>query len=172
MPNRMFDDGIDRFNIPAQLRIPTFATFSGLIGLVKGSIEGYRFASDKYVVENAYRLPTNRVNWYNYYKRKHIISTKESIRQGFKSSFKYSLLVTGFLSFEAALDYTRDQIDLLNTISSSIIFALGYSRVNDLSNYATKKVLKRYVAFGFVYGLIQDLLRKYKNGDVWYLRYI
>jgi hypothetical protein len=71
---------------------------------------------------------------------------------------------------EALLDYSRNQVDFLNTLVTVATFGLGYSKYYHLPQQVTKQVLKKGVVLGLAGGLTQDLLRKLRNGDVWYLR--
>ncbi|KAG5437928.1 hypothetical protein PCANB_000274 [Pneumocystis canis] len=91
------------------------------------------------------------------------------IKTGLKYAFRTSFWVTTYICIEATMDRLRKCIDAANTVIASVFSGIIFSQINRLS-YTTFRIFYLTGSFGFIHGILQDLIR-YRNGQyVWYLK--
>lgn len=90
-------------------------------------------------------------------------------KSAFRTGLKYSFNVTTFFGLEAVIDTIRGEIDFLNTLSATVLYAGAYGYVNSLSKIQIKNYLKKGAALGLSLGITQDILRYSRGSDIWYM---
>ena len=163
------EDANSRFGIRPEYRLTGIAFMTSIFGVFDGFYRGFTSQSLVYLAENSHRLPKTVGGWYFYHKRKNYVCITNGIVNGTKLSAKLTLAVTGYFTLEAMLDEARDKVDFINTLATSGIAALGYSKLKNFGSYQTKQIIKKGMIVGMISGLAQDLYIWTRGGKVWYL---
>lgn len=125
----VFDDGTaPRLGISAPIRIPMSMCSAFGVGITLGASHGSSTAALRYRAENAHRLPTSTVGWYQYHRSKNYKAIVGGVRDGLKLGSKLSAGVLAFCFFEETVDRARHgNRDFLSTVTAGLSFSGVYS---------------------------------------------
>jgi len=116
-----------RLSIPAGIRIPLATMLSFGAGFALGGGQGSKMSGLRFRAEHAHKLPTTTTGWYLYHKSKNYHVMKGGVREGLKMGAKVSFLTTAMFAIEQMFDTYRGTADLLNTVTSCVTVAGGFS---------------------------------------------
>lgn len=116
-----------RLSIPPGIRLPMASTLSFVAGFTLGAARGGKAAGLRFLAEHAHKLPTTTTGWYLYHKSKNYQAAYGGIREGFRMGFRISFWATAMLAIEQMFDSYRGTADLLNTVTSCVTVAGGFS---------------------------------------------
>ncbi|KAL2270720.1 hypothetical protein VTJ83DRAFT_91 [Remersonia thermophila] len=161
-----------RLSLPAPIRIPIATTLSYLTGFILGTAQGSKMAGLRFRAEHAHKLPTSTTGWYLYHKSKNYQMAYGGIKEGFKMGFKVSFWTTAMFALEQMFDTYRGTADMLNTITSCVTVAGGFSLWNRFSLPMTARTTKAALVAGLVYGGLQDVLGVVRGRPIRYVDWI
>jgi hypothetical protein len=116
-----------RLSIPAPLRIPMASALSFFVGFTLGTARGGKSAGLQFRAEHAHKLPTSMKGWYLYHKSKNYHMAYGGVLEGFRMGFKVSFWATSIFAIEQMFDSYRGTADFLNTVTSCVTVAGGFS---------------------------------------------
>lgn len=116
-----------RLSIPAILRLPMASALSFFAGFTLGTAQGGKMAGLRFRAEHAHKLPTTTTGWFLYHKSKNYHIAYGGIREGLKMGFRVSFWTTAMFAIEQMFDSYRGTADLLNTVTSCVTVAGGFS---------------------------------------------
>lgn len=122
---RLYRDS--RLSIPPGIRLPMASTLSFLAGFTLGTAQGGKAAGLRFRAEHAHKLPTTTTGWFLYHKSKNYQVAYGGIREGFKMGFRICFWSTAMFAIEQMFDSYRGTADLLNTVTSCVTVAGGFS---------------------------------------------
>ncbi|KAL2022111.1 hypothetical protein VTK56DRAFT_6155 [Thermocarpiscus australiensis] len=161
-----------RLSIPAGLRLPMASTLSFLAGFTLGTAQGGKMAGLRFRAEHAHKLPSTTTGWYLYHKSKNYHVAYGGIREGFRMGFKVCFWTTAMFAIEQMFDTYRGTADLLNTVTSCVTVAGGFSLWNRFSMPMAARTTKAALVAGFVYGGLQDLVGLARGRPIGYVDWI
>ncbi|PQE20430.1 tim17 Tim22 Tim23 Pmp24 family domain-containing protein [Rutstroemia sp. NJR-2017a BBW] len=159
-------------SLPIQLRIPAAVTISFLTGMGLGVSLGAQNAGLRFRAENAHRLPTDSTGWYLYHKTKNYHMALGGVKEGLKMGGKIAFWTAGFFGIEEIMDEFRGRKDFLSTIVASLSVAGGFSVWNRFPITTAARTAKTGLAFGLIYGLVQDAVGAAKGRRPGYVDFI
>ncbi|KAL2150930.1 hypothetical protein VTH82DRAFT_6028 [Thermothelomyces myriococcoides] len=116
-----------RLSLPAPLRIPMASVLSFLAGFTLGTANGGKMAGLRFRAEHAHKLPKTTTGWYLYHKSKNYHIAYGGILEGIRMGLKVSFWTTAMFGIEQMFDSYRGTADMLNTITSCVTVAGGFS---------------------------------------------
>ncbi|KAG5513646.1 hypothetical protein PMAC_000684 [Pneumocystis sp. 'macacae'] len=159
----------ERLGVPLVSRLVLYVSATSLVCFTLGSIVGGKKNGLRFFAENAHRLPTTIDGWYFYHKTKNYNVMLGAIKTGVKYALRTSFWVATYVCIEAGMDRIRKCVDVANTMFGTVLSGMVFSYTNRLSRTMVLRVFYLTNCFGFVNGILQDLIR-YRNGQyVWYL---
>ncbi|KAM3086165.1 hypothetical protein ACMFMG_000301 [Clarireedia jacksonii] len=161
-----------RMSLPIQLRLPAATTISFLAGMGLGLSHGAQSAGLRFRAENAHRLPKDSTGWYLYHKSKNYHMALGGVKEGLKMGGKIAVWTAGFLATEEILDQFRGRKDFLSTVVASLSVAGGFSLWNRFPVTTAARTAKTGLAFGLIYGLVQDAVGAVKGRKPGYMDFI
>ncbi|KAL2174211.1 uncharacterized protein P884DRAFT_209692 [Thermothelomyces heterothallicus CBS 202.75] len=161
-----------RLSLPAPLRIPMASVLSFLAGFTLGTANGGKMAGLQFRAEHAHKLPTTTTGWYLYHKSKNYHMAYRGIREGIRMGLRVSFWTTAMFGIEQMFDSYRGTADVLNTITSCVTVAGGFSLWNRFSLPMTARTTKAALVAGFVYGGLQDILGIVRGRPIRYVDWV
>ncbi|AEO59498.1 hypothetical protein MYCTH_2307854 [Thermothelomyces thermophilus ATCC 42464] len=161
-----------RLSLPAPLRIPMASVLSFLAGFTLGTANGGKMAGLQFRAEHAHKLPTTTTGWYLYHKSKNYHMAYGGIREGLRMGLRVSFWTTAMFGIEQMFDSYRGTADMLNTITSCVTVAGGFSLWNRFSLPMTARTTKAALVAGFVYGGLQDILGIVRGRPIRYVDWV
>ncbi|KAK3309341.1 uncharacterized protein B0T15DRAFT_386193 [Chaetomium strumarium] len=161
-----------RLSLPAPLRIPLASVLSFLAGFTLGTARGGKSAGLRFRAEHAHKLPTSMTGWFLYHKSKNYHVAYGGIREGFKMGCKVSFWTSAMFAIEQMFDSYRGTADFLNTVTSCVTVAGGFSLWNRFSLPMTARTTKAALVAGMVYGGLQDLLGIARGRPIGYVDWV
>ena len=116
-----------RLSLASPLRIPLASGLSFVVGLLLGTAQGSKMAGLRFRAEHAHKLPETTTGWYLYHKSKNYHVAYGGIAEGIKMGGKVAFWTTAMLSIENMFDSYRGTADVLNTVTSCVAVAGGFS---------------------------------------------
>ncbi|KAK1827389.1 FAD-linked oxidoreductase-like protein [Podospora conica] len=154
-----------RLNLPTPVRLPLTAGIAFLVGLSLGTAQGSRMAGMRFRAEHAHKLPDTTTGWYLYHKSKNYHSALGGLIEGAKMGARVAFWTTTMFAIENMFDKYRGTADILNTVTSCVAVAGGFSLWNRFSLPMAARTTKTAMAVGFVYGGLQDAVRRREHRD-------
>ncbi|KAK0631319.1 hypothetical protein B0T14DRAFT_532139 [Immersiella caudata] len=158
-----------RLSLPAALRIPLATTISFIIGWSLGTAQGSKMAGLRFRAEHAHKLPTSTTGWYLYHKSKNYHVASGGMVEGMKMGMRISFWTTSMLGIEHMFDTYRGTADVLNTLTSCVTVAGGFSLWNRFSLPMAARTTKTAVVIGLLYGGVQDALGALRGRPIGYI---
>lgn len=116
-----------RLNLPTPVRLPLTAGIAFLVGLSLGTAQGSKMAGMRFRAEHAHKLPDTTTGWYLYHKSKNYHSALGGLIEGAKMGARVAFWTTAMFSIENMFDKYRGTADILNTVTSCVAVAGGFS---------------------------------------------
>lgn len=116
-----------RLNLPTPVRLPLTAGIAFLVGLSLGTAQGSKMAGMRFRAEHAHKLPDTTTGWYLYHKSKNYHSALGGLIEGAKMGARVAFWTTAMFSIENMFDKYRGTADMLNTVTSCVAVAGGFS---------------------------------------------
>ncbi|KAK4097425.1 hypothetical protein N658DRAFT_433993 [Parathielavia hyrcaniae] len=160
-----------RLSLPAPLRIPMAAALSFFAGFTVGTAQGGKAAGLRFRAEHAHKMPTSSTGWYLYHKSKNYHMAYGGILEGFKMGLRVSFWTTAWFAIEQMFDSYRGTADLLNTVTSSVTVAGGFSLWNRSSLPMTARTTKAALVAGLIWGGVQDVMSLVRGRPVGYVEW-
>ncbi|KAK3341999.1 hypothetical protein B0T25DRAFT_465201 [Lasiosphaeria hispida] len=161
-----------RLSIPAPFRIAATSGVSFIVGLALGTAHGSQMAGLRFRAEHAHKLPETTTGWYLYHKSKNYHIALGGIVEGVKMGVKLSFWTTTVFAIEHMFDLYRGTADVLNTVTSCVTVAGGFSLWNRFSLPMAARTTKTALVVGFVYGGLQDMVGAVTGRPIGYVDYI
>ncbi|KAK0657984.1 hypothetical protein B0T16DRAFT_317450 [Cercophora newfieldiana] len=161
-----------RLSIPAGIRIPLATVLSFVVGWSLGTAQGSKMAGLRFRAEHAHKLPDTTTGWYLYHKSKNYHVASGGLAEGMRMGMKVSFWTTAMLGIEHMFDTYRGTSDVLNTLTSCVTVAGGFSLWNRFSLPMAARTTKTAVVVGLVYGGVQDVLGAVRGRPIGYIDFI
>ncbi|KAL2159395.1 hypothetical protein VTH06DRAFT_2399 [Thermothelomyces fergusii] len=161
-----------RLSLPAPLRIPLASVLSFLAGFTLGTANGGKMAGLRFRAEHAHKLPKTSTGWYLYHKSKNYHMAYGGILEGCRMGLRVSFWTTAMFGIEQMFDSYRGTADMLNTITSCVAVAGGFSLWNRFSLPMTARTTKAALVAGVVYGGLQDVLGIVRGRPIRYVDWV
>jgi hypothetical protein len=116
-----------RLSLPAALRIPLATGMSFILGWSLGTAQGSKMAGLRFRAEHAHKLPDSTTGWYMYHRSKNYHVATAGLVEGMKMGMRVSFWTTTMLGIEHMFDTYRGTADVLNTLTSCVTVAGGFS---------------------------------------------
>ena len=116
-----------RLNVPSPVRIPLASGIAFLVGLSLGTAQGSKMAGMRFRAEHAHKLPDTTTGWYLYHKSKNYHAALGGLVEGVKMGARVAFWTTTMFTIENMFDTYRGTADVLNTVTSCVAVAGGFS---------------------------------------------
>lgn len=100
---------------------------SFVVGWGLGTAQGSKMAGLRFRAEHAHKLPDTTTGWYLYHRSKNYHVASGGLVEGVKMGMRVSFWTTAMLGIEHMFDTYRGTSDLLNTLTSCVTVAGGFS---------------------------------------------
>lgn len=158
-----------RLSLPAGVRIPLATVASFVVGWSLGTAQGSKMAGLRFRAEHAHKLPDTTTGWYLYHKSKNYHVATGGLVEGVKMGLRVSFWTTAMLGIEHMFDTYRGTSDVLNTLTSCVAVAGGFSLWNRFSLPMAARTTKTAVVVGLIYGGVQDALGAARGRPIGYI---
>ncbi|KAK4444144.1 FAD-linked oxidoreductase-like protein [Podospora aff. communis PSN243] len=158
-----------RLSLPAALRIPLATGMSFILGWSLGTAQGSKMAGLRFRAEHAHKLPDTTTGWYMYHRSKNYHVATAGLIEGVKMGLRVSFWTTTMLGIEHMFDTYRGTADVLNTLTSCVTVAGGFSLWNRFSLPMAARTTKTAVVVGLLYGGVQDVFGAMRGRPIGYI---